>query len=220
MRRNDPGEPARGAVDTTRALVVDDNFYTRLGTVSFLRSQSGLEVVGDAATGEAGLALFDALRPDITIVELRMPGMDGVQLTAALCGRRPQARVLVLSLHDGEEDVFRALQAGARGYLTKRAPASQLVAGIATVRAGGRFFPPAIAERLASRMLAPSLTGRERTVLAHAARGATNREIAACLRLAERTVGLYMSSVLGKLGARTRTGAAAIARQRGIISDE
>jgi DNA-binding NarL/FixJ family response regulator len=200
--------------------VVEDNFYTRLGTVSFLRGQPGIEVVGEAANGEAALAVHAELQPDVTVVDLRMPGVDGVQLTTALCARREDERVLVLTHYEGDEDIFRALKAGARGYLTKEAAGEDLVAAIRAVHAGKRFLPPEIAERMANRMLQPALTHREMQVLARVARGASNREIAGELALSERTVGLYVSSILGKLGARSRTEAVAIAQQRGILRAE
>ena len=200
-----------------RVLLVEDNFYTRLGTVSFLREQPGIEVIGEAVNGEVACRLFAEQSPDVTIVDLRMPGMDGVQLTSTLCGRAPETRVLVLTHYEGDEDIFRALKAGACGYLTKEAPGDELVAAIRALHAGKRYLPPEIVDRMANRMRQPDLTHRELQILGAVAQGGSNRAIADGLGLAERTVGLYVSSVLSKLGARSRTEAVSIARERGIL---
>jgi two-component system NarL family response regulator len=202
---------------TIRVLVVEDNFYTRFGTVAYLATEQDMEVVGEAGDGEQALALFQDKRPDVTIVDLRMPRMDGVQLTAALCAREPDARILVLTNYVGDEDIFQALKAGARGYLTKESSGQELLSAIRALHAGDRFLPPGIVERISERRGQQELTRRERQVLEQIAEGASNREAAEHLGIGERTVGLYVSSILSKLGARSRTEAVAIANRRGLL---
>jgi two-component system NarL family response regulator len=200
-----------------RVLVVEDNFYTRLGAMAFLRGQPDIEVVGEAPDGQEGLRLHEALRPDVTLVDLRMPRMDGEQLIAALAGRTPPARVLVLTHYQGDENIFRALEAGAQGYLTKEASGEELVAGIRAVHAGERFLPPEIVARLADREGQRALTRREVAVLELIADGASNREVARALVISARTVEVYVASILSKLEATSRTEAVAIATRRGIL---
>jgi two-component system NarL family response regulator len=202
---------------TIRVLVVEDNFYTRLGTLAFLRAQPGIAIVGEAADGEHALAIVQDLGPDVVLVDLRMPKLNGVLLTAALCKRAPDARVLILTHYQGDEDIAGALRAGARGYLTKEAPGSELLRAVRALYAGERYLPPEILERLSTRDNQPQLTRREREVVQQIADGASNRDIAAALRLSERTVGVYVSRILSKLGAQSRTEAAAIALRRGIV---
>jgi two-component system, NarL family, response regulator len=200
-----------------RVLVAEDNFYTRVGTVAFLREQPGIAVVGEATDGESALALFEQLRPDVLVTDLRMPGMNGVDLTATVCARCPAARILVLTHHQGDEDVFQALKAGALGYLTKEASGDQLLVAIRAIHDGQKYLPPEIRDQLRGRDGLPPLTERERQVLEEVADGASNREVAGNLGISERTVGLYVSSILNKLGARSRTEAAAIAARRGLL---
>jgi DNA-binding NarL/FixJ family response regulator len=200
-----------------RVLVAEDNFYTRVGTVAFLGEQAGIVVVGEATDGESALAKFEQLRPDVLVADLRMPNMNGVELTTRVCARFPDARILVLTHHQGDEDIFQALKAGARGYLTKDSPGAELVAAIQAVSAGEKFLPPEIVEQIQSRQGIQPLTQREREVLELVADGASNREVADRLGIAERTVGLYVSSILSKLGARSRTEAASIAVRRGLL---
>jgi two-component system NarL family response regulator len=200
-----------------RVLVAEDNALMRLGIVTMLRTQPDIDVVGEAPDGARAIALARQLRPDVLLLDLKMPTLDGVQVIANLCGASPEARILVLTHYDAEEDIFRAVRAGARGYLTKDAQGEQIVEAIRTVHAGGRYLPAEIAGRLAERMSQPSLSPRELQVLEHVARGLTNREIARELSLTEKTAGAYVGNVLAKLGASTRTEAVAIGRERGLL---
>jgi DNA-binding NarL/FixJ family response regulator len=204
------------SADRIRVAIADDNLYTRLGVVTYLRAQPDIEIVGEADDGPAAVALFAAQHPDVFVVDLRMPGLDGVQVTTAVC-RDPQARVLLLTHYDGDAHVTQALRAGARGYLTKEARGEELLAAIRAVARGERYLPPPILERMVSAMNQPALTARERTVLEHVARGLSNREIARAMGVAERTVGVYVSVILSKLGARSRTEAVVIATERGLL---
>jgi len=200
-----------------RALVVEDSYLMRLGTVTLLRTQSDIEVVGDVGDATEGLALYRRERPDVCVVDLRLPGMDGVALTTALRAEAPPAEILILSYYDGDEDVFRALRAGARGYLTKGVNASEFLTAVRTVAGKERYLPTALAGRLADRMLQPSLSLRELQVLELIFRGGSNRDIAKALSLAERTTGMYVGKILEKLDARSRTEAVSIALARGIL---
>jgi two-component system NarL family response regulator len=200
-----------------RVLVVEDNFYTRYGTLAFLRAQPGIQVVGEAANGHQALTLFTELRPDVVVLDLRMPEMNGLLLTTVLCQRSPDVRILVLTHYQGDEDIAAALRAGARGYLTKEAPGSDLVRAVRALHAGERYLPPEIVARLTARDTAPALTRRERQVLQQIADGASNRDVSQALALSERTVGVYVSRILDKLDAQSRTEAVAIALRRGIV---
>jgi DNA-binding NarL/FixJ family response regulator len=200
-----------------RVLIAEDSFFTRFGTVAFLREQPDIEVVGAAPDGERALAMFEELHPDVMVIDLRMPRLDGIGLATALSSRSPAPAVLVLTSYSGDEDIFRALRAGARGYLTKESSGEELVDAIRTVHAGRQFLPPTIKEALSSRNGVPPLTRREMQVLEAVADGASNREVGETLRITERTAGLFVSSILSKLGARSRTEAVAIAQRRGLL---
>lgn len=200
-----------------RILVADDNALTRLGIVTMLRLERGFEVVGEASDGAKAITSYRELRPDVLVLDLRMPVLDGVQVTSDLCREDPAARVLVLSHYDGDEDIFRALRAGAKGYLTKEVGGEELVNAVRTVAAGGRYMVPEVANRLAERVLQPSLTVREQQVLEEMARGFTNKQIAESLTMSDRTVGTHVSQILSKLGAKTRTEAVTVGMQKGLL---
>jgi two-component system NarL family response regulator len=204
-------------LEKIRVLVVEDNHLMRLGTVTLVSSQPDMAVVGEAADGAEGLAAYLRLRPTVAVIDLRLPIMDGVQLTTAIRSADPEACVLVLTYYDGSEDVFRAMRAGARGYVTKSIEPRDVLAAVRAVAAGERFVPAAIAARLAEHALQPLLTPREHQVLDLVALGKSNRSIAEDLHLAERTVIMYVSNILEKLGVRSRTEAVAVARDRGIL---
>ena len=192
--------PDVSAANRIRVLVVDDNFYIRLGTVTVLRGHPEIDVVADADDAERARALFQQVHPDVVVIGTRLPS-ESVQLATTLCARSPDARILMFTHHCGDEHIFRALEAGARGYLSKGSTGDDLLAAIRTVYAGRRFLPEALASRLAQRCGLQRLTPRECQVLEQIAEGASNRETAHKLGISERTVGLYVSNILSKLGA-------------------
>ncbi len=200
-----------------RVLVVEDSPFTRLGIATMLRTAQDIEVVGEANGSQEALEIFETCRPDVVLTDIRMPDIDGVELTRRLRQRYPQCYVMVLSDHDGEETVFQALRAGAAGFLTKGASGTDLVAALKTVAAGRRYIPPAISERLAERMLQPALSPREQQVLDGLFKGQSNDQIAQDLSIGKRTVTMFVSSLMFKLGAQTRGEAVAIAIKRGMI---
>ena len=203
-----------------RILVVDDHFMVRMGLSASLNVEPDMDVVAEAANGEAALTTYRQYRPNLVIMDVRLPGSSGAEATAAIVRDFPDARVLMLSTHSGEEEVFRALQAGARGYILKSAMRDELLRAIREVFQGRRYLDPTVAPLLAARMSHRSLTSRELEVLRMVAKGLGNKEIAASLSIAEVTVKLHVSHVLEKLGAKDRTEAATLAVQRGIISLE
>jgi DNA-binding NarL/FixJ family response regulator len=192
----------------------------RMGLSASLNVESDMEVVAEAANGEAALAAYRQHHPSLVIMDVRLPGTTGAEATAAIVRDFADARVLMLSTHSGEEEVFRALQAGARGYILKSAMREELLRAIRDVFQGRRYLDPTVAPLLAARMSHRSLTGRELEVLRMVAKGLGNKEIAAALNIAEVTVKLHVSHVLEKLGVKDRTEAATVALQRGIISLE
>ena len=203
-----------------RILVVDDHFMVRMGLSASLNVESDMDVVAEAANGEAAIATYRQHLPSLVIMDVRLPGTSGAQATAAIVQDFPDARILMLSTHSGEEEVFRALQAGARGYILKSAMREELLRAIRDVSQGRRYLDPTVAPLLAARMSHRSLTSRELEVLRMVAKGLGNKEIAAALNIAEVTVKLHVSHVLEKLGVKDRTEAATAALQRGVISLE
>lgn len=192
----------------------------RMGLSASLNVEPDMEVVAEAANSDAAQAAFRKHHPTLVIMDVRLPGSSGAEATAAIVQEFPDARVLMLSTHSGEEEVFRSLQAGARGYILKSAIREELLRAIRDVSEGRRYLDPAVAPLLAARMSHRSLTTRELEVLRMVARGMGNKEIAASLNIAEVTVKLHVSHVLEKLEVKDRTEAATVALQRGIISLE
>lgn len=203
--------------ETIRVLVVEDHHVVRQGLVALLNVAEGLEVVGEASDGVEAIAQFRKHQPAVTLIDLRLPRMAGVDVIERVRMETPQARFIVLTTYDGDEDIYRALQAGARAYLLKGMTSDELISTIRAVHAGKSHIPPAIAEKLAERMGTEELTPREFEVLEQIVHGKSNKEIATELAISEATVKTHVNSLLGKLGVTDRTQAATAAIQRGIV---
>lgn len=202
--------------DDIRVLVVDDHPVFREGLVAIL-SRAGLRVVAQAAEGAAAVAAFDAHRPDVTLMDLRMPGMGGVEAITRIRERHLTARIVVLTTFDGDEDIYSGLRAGAKSYLLKDASPDDLLQCIRDVHRGRASLPAHIAGKLAERLHGGALTRRESEVLQLMALGRTNRDIGTALDVAEGTVKVHVNNILGKLQASSRTEAVSIAVRRGLV---
>ena len=200
-----------------RVMVVEDHHVVRAGLVTLLKMVKGLEVVAEAGDADGALEQFRANSPDVTIIDLRLRGRSGAEVIKTLRNEAEKARFIVLSAHDGEEDVYRAVQAGARAYLLKGATNDELIETIKLVHAGRSHFPPQIAAALAQRLSAGGLTARETDVLVKIAHGMSNKRIALSLDISEATVKAHINNLLNKLGVTDRTQAATAAIQRGIV---
>jgi len=198
-------------------MVVEDHHVVRQGLVALLGVMDDIEVVAEAADGVEAIARFRVHKPDITLIDLRLPRLSGVEVIERARMEQPGARFIVLTTYDGDEDIYRALQAGARAYLLKGMTTEELVAAIRTVHAGRSHIPAAIAQKLAERMGVEELTPRESDVLEQIANGRSNKEIAVELTISEATVKTHINSLLGKLGVTDRTQAVTVAIQRGIV---
>jgi DNA-binding NarL/FixJ family response regulator len=203
-----------------RVLIIDDNQLARMGVAMLLSTQDDVKMVGEAVDGPSGIKLYQELRPDVAVVDLRLPDMDGVAVLEAIRRVDAAARCLVLSHYEGDENIFRALRAGAGGYLTKQAPGPEILAAIRTVFAGKRYLPPDIASQLADRFGQVELTKREQEVLEHVSQGSSNRTIAEALQISERTIATYVSAIMSKLGAKSRTEAVSRGRSRGLLAKD
>jgi two-component system NarL family response regulator len=197
--------------------IVDDHPVVRDGLVAILGLQPDMEIVGEAGTGSEACALVERQAPDVLLLDLRMPDMDGLEVVRTLHAAKPEVRIIILTTFAGDEDIFRSLKAGAKGYLLKDAPRQQILEAIRTVYAGGRYLPPAIASKVVEHALQPELTARELEVLQRMARGASNKEIGVALSVSEGTVKTHVKAILVKLGAVSRTEAVTIAAKRGLV---
>jgi DNA-binding NarL/FixJ family response regulator len=200
-----------------RILVADDHYIVRMGLASLVSSETDMEVVGEAVNGVQAVELYAKLKPDLVLMDLSMPIKDGIQATNEIRARFPEARVLMLTTFDGDEDIHRALQAGAQGYLLKNSTGENLIPALRTVAAGQRWIPKDVASRLNTRKLFEELTPREVEVLRQLSHGMANREIAEALAISEHTVKDHLKNILGKLQADDRTEAVTKAISRGII---
>jgi two-component system NarL family response regulator len=206
------GNPA-----SIRILAADDHPLIRAGLVSFLATEPGLEVVGEAGDGEEALEKYQALRPDVVLMDLSMPVMDGFAATRAIVEEYPDAKIIMLTTYGGDEDIHRSLDAGAVGYLVKDMVAKQVVDIIRAVHAGRRGIPPAIAATLAEHTPRIELTPRETEVLSLVANGLSNAEVAERIGRTEGTVKIHLRNILQKLGVHDRTEAVTTALRRGFI---
>lgn len=200
-----------------RVFVVEDHAVVRQGLIALLSSAPELEVVGFAKDGQGAVDRYTSLMPDVTLMDLQMPVMSGVEAIQQIRLSVPAARFIVLTTFDGDEDIYRAMQAGARAYLLKGMEIEELVEAIRAVHAGRGRIPSVIAEKLAQRVGSEELSSREVEVLARIVAGRANKEIASDLHITEATVKSHVNSLLGKLGASDRTHAAVLALQRGIV---
>ena len=200
-----------------RILIVEDHHIVRKGFIALLQMMDGFEVVAEAGDGALAIDLYRQHKPDITLIDLRLPVMGGVDAIKAIRHDFPDARFIVLTTFDGDEDIYRALQAGARGYLLKGMEADDLTTAIRAVHAGKTWIPAEVAGRLAERFSGSALTERETDVLRLIVRGLNNKDIAARLFISEATVKTHINNLLSKLGVADRTQAATTALQRGIV---
>jgi DNA-binding NarL/FixJ family response regulator len=200
-----------------RVLCADDHPLIRKGIASILANEPDMQLVAEAADGQEAVRLFRELRPDVTLMDLRMPELDGIAATRVIRAEFPDARVIALTSYDGDQDIYRALEAGVRGYLLKEAIHTDVLGAIRTVQAGRRLVPQKVAERLSEYFPQVALTPRETEVLALVADGLGNREIAERLGRSSGTVKIHVENILDKLGAADRTQAVTIAIQRGIL---
>ena len=209
-----PQQPIR----RIRILIVDDHPVVRAGLTSMLGTQAELEVIGSASSGEEALAKLRQVEPDVLLLDLRMHGMSGVDTLTAMKRSAHDVRVIILTSFETDEDIYRAVQAGAHGYLLKDTSLREMVEAIRTVHAGKRYIPRDIAARLAERMMRTDLTPREIEILKLLSKGPTNKEIGRALNISENTVKNHVNSIIEKLEVSDRTEAATTAIQRGLIS--
>jgi len=205
------------SVSRIRILSVEDHPLLREGIAAMINTQPDMLLVGAPANGTEAIEAFRTMRPDVTLMDLRLPDLNGMEVMIAIRTEFPQARIIVLTTYKGDVDVQRALKAGARGYLLKNAPPQQMVDAIRRVHAGHKYISPEIAAGLAEHVSDEALSGREVVVLRHVATGNRNRDIAETLFIAEETVKVHLKHILRKLGANDRTQAVAIGVRRGII---
>lgn len=203
--------------EKTRILVVEDQFFFRLALHSIVDARDDMAIVAETDRGREGVALFSRWQPDVTVMDLRLPDISGLEAITAIRRTDPKARILVMSNYDGSEDIHRALRAGALSYLTKDASGDELVNAIQAVAAGKRYLTPTVGATLAGRVPDAALTDRESEVLQLLAQGCSNREIANRLQIAENTTRIHVSRILDKLAVEDRTQAVLVAIQRGLV---
>ena len=200
-----------------RIFIVDDHPIMRTGIAALIASSREMVSVGQAATGEEAVEKYALCKPDVTLVDLRLPGISGVETIRRIRGTSPDSRFIVLTMYEGDEDIHQAMEAGASGYLVKGLPQEMLVSAVRCVYEGGRYLPPPVSQALAARTRDSSLSARERQVLTLVSKGKSNKEIAADLGISEATVKCHVGVILLRLKASDRTQAVITALQRGLI---
>ncbi|WP_341530498.1 response regulator transcription factor [Nostoc sp. UHCC 0302] len=199
-----------------RVLIVDDHSIVRQGLAAMIENEPDMTVVGQAGNGQEAIAQYRQLQPDVTLIDLRMPQISGVDAIVAICAEFAHARMIVLTTYDGDEDIYRALRAGAKGYLLKDAEPDALLNAIHIVHSGQQYIPSEVAAKLVQRMNIPELSDREQEVVCQMARGLSNQDIAAALNITESTVKFHINRILSKLGVSDRTQAVITALKRGL----
>jgi two-component system NarL family response regulator len=208
------------ATDTAkkiRVILADDHPVVRNGLAAMVDQQADMEVVAEANDGDEAIALYDQLHPDVMVLDLRMPKRDGAAVVQHVIGADPKARLLIMTTYDGDEDIFRCLSQGAKGYLLKDAPRQEILSAIRAVSEDRPYTSSSIAAKALQRMAKPSLTQRELDVLQQVALGRSNKDIARRLNITEGTAKTHVKSILTKLDAISRTEAVAVAHKRGMI---
>ena len=211
---------ARPGTATARVLVVDDHALLRTGVANIINHEPDLQVVAEASNGLEAVDAFERHRPDVTLLDLRMPVMEGVEAVRRIRERDPQAKVIVLTTYDTDEDITRALKAGAKAYILKDIAADALIACIHDVLNGKTYLAPAAAAKLAERVTKVQLTPRELATLRSMAQGRSNKEVASELGISERTVKTHLGHLFQKLGVTSRTEAVRVASHRGLVRME
>jgi DNA-binding NarL/FixJ family response regulator len=212
-----PAEPAAGDVLKSTVLVVDDHALLRTGVANIINQESDLRVVAEAANGAEAIVAFERHRPDVTLLDLRMPIMEGVETVRQIRERDPRARVIVLTTYDTDDEIARALKAGAKAYVLKDISADDLIGCIRDVLGGKTYLAPAAAAKLAEGVTRVQLTPREMATLRLMADGKANKEIASELTISERTVKTHLGHLFEKLGVTSRTEAIKVATRRGLV---
>ncbi|MGQ4646228.1 response regulator [Lyngbya aestuarii] len=203
---------------TIRVLIADDHSIVRQGLATIINRDPEMTVIAQAEDGQQAIALFREHQPDVTLMDLRMPQVGGVEAISAICAEFKPARIIVLTTYDGDEDIYRGLQAGAQGYLLKDAKLNELLNAIRTVHRGQQYIPAEVGAKLVQRMSNPELSTRELEALRLMAQGMNNQNIAIAMSIGESTVKSHVNRILSKLGASDRTQAVIVAVKRGIVS--
>ncbi len=203
---------------TIRVLIADDHAIFRQGLATIINRDPEMQVIAQAENGEQAIALFGEHQPDVTLMDLRMPEVEGVAAISAICAIAKSARIIVLTTYDSDEDIYRGLQAGAKGYLLKETEPDELLNAIHTVHRGQQYIPPDVGAKLAQRLSNPELSERELEVLQSLAQGMSNADIATALSIGEGTVKSHVNRILNKLDVSDRTQAVIVAVKRGIVS--
>ena len=203
---------------TIRVLIVDDHAIVRKGLTTIINRDPEMTAIAQAEDGQQAINAFREYQPDVTLMDLRMPKMGGVEAIMAICAEFKQARIAVLTTYDSDEDIYRGLQAGAQGYLLKDAKPGELLNAIRVIHNGQKYIPPEVGAKLLQRMSNPELSERELEVLRLMAKGMGNQEIGAALSIGESTVKSHVNRILSKLGVSDRTQAVITAVKRGIVS--